>query len=265
VLPRDQRKSEQFRITIPIETLIVTLVAIALALIILSYAGQLAVRAFDWHPERDIVQFVNLDRERNLPTTFSTLLFLGCSLSLAGIAILKRLAGDRWARHWALLSFVFVVLAWDEIAEIHERFIEPMRRAFDLQGLLFFGWIVPAAIVVLLVGLAYLRFVFALDRSTRNLIIASGVIFLTGALLFEAIGGWYYERIEQSTDMVYVTITTVEETLEIAGLILFLHTLLNYLSKMLPGGRIEVSGEPGTIWVDAVSADAGGIPSENGQ
>jgi hypothetical protein len=107
--------------------------------------------------------------------------------------------------------------------------------------------------------------VFALDRSTRNLIIASGVIFLTGALLFEAFGGWYYERIEQSTDMVYVTITTVEETLEIAGLILFLHTLLNYLSKMLPGGRIEVSGEPGTIWVGAVSVNAASSPADNEQ
>jgi hypothetical protein len=134
------------RLTIPVALIIRVLVAAAIVLVILSYGGQIAVRAFDWHPERDIVQFFNLDRERNLPTTFSTLLFLGCSLSLAGIALLKRLAGDRWARHWALLSFIFVVLAWDEIAEIHERFIEPMRRAFDLQGLLFFGWIVPAGL-----------------------------------------------------------------------------------------------------------------------
>jgi hypothetical protein len=240
------------RLTIPVALTIKVLVAVAIVLVILSYGGQIAVRAFDWHPERDIVQFFNLDRERNLPTTFQTLLFLVCGLTLAGIAVMKRLQGDRWTRHWAVLSLIFLVLAWDEIAEIHERFIEPMRRAFDLQGIFFFGWIIPAAAVVLIVGLAYTRFVFSQEQQLRNRIIVAGVVFLTGALGFEAIGGWYYDRVDQATDMIYVTLVTAEETLEMAGLILFLHALLVYFSTVLPGGRIEVSGEPGTIWIDAI-------------
>lgn len=248
---RHESDQQVLRLTIPISAIIRALVAFAILLVVLSYSGQLAVRAFDWHPERDIVQFFNLDRERNLPTTFQTLLFLGSAITLAGIAIMKRLDRDRWTRHWTLLALLFLLLAWDEIAEIHERFIEPMRRAFDLQGIFFFGWIVPAMLFVLVVGVAYLRFVLALEPTLRARVITAGVIFLSGALFMEGIGGWYYERIDQATDMIYVTMATVEETLEMAGLILFLYALLQYLSQILPGGRIVVSGEPGEILVDA--------------
>ncbi len=239
----------------PVTTLIRTLIAIAAVLVVLSVASQLAVRAFDWHPERVIVQWVNLDRERNLPTTFQTLLFLGNALALAGIALLKRAAGDRWTRHWAGLSLIFLLLGWDEIAEIHERFIDPMRRLFDLQGILFFGWVVPGAIAALVVGTIYLRFVVALEPGFRNRIILAAILLLGGALGMELVGGWYYERIDQNTNMLYVTLTTIEESLEMAGLILFLSTLLYYFARILPSGRIEISGEPDRIWVDAVRSE----------
>jgi hypothetical protein len=239
-----------------IATVMKLLIAVAIALAILSYSGQIAARAFDWHPERDIVSFFNMDRERNLPTTFQMLLFFSCAVSLAGITVVKRLTHDRWTRHWGLLSLVFLLLAWDEIAEIHERLIEPIRRAFDLQGLLFFGWIVPAGIAVLLFGLYYVRFVSSLEAGTRNLVILSGAVFLSGALVLEAIGGWYYERIDQNADMIYVSMATIEESLEMAGLILFLYALLRYLSAILPLGRIEIGGQPGRLWIDAVRNEA---------
>ena len=246
-----QDNRQHMRLAIRVATIIKLLAGIAVIFVVLSYSGQLAVRAFDWHPERDIVQFFNIDRERNLPTTFQALLFLGSALSLTGIAIMRRLEGDRWTRHWALLALVFLLLAWDEIVEIHERFIEPLRRAFDLQGIFFFGWIIPAGIAVLLLCAAYLRFMLALEHRTRNLLIAAAVLFLSGAIIMEGIGGWYYDRIDQATNMVYVSMATFEESLESAGLILFVYAMLSYLSRILPRGKIEISGEPGRIWVEA--------------
>ncbi len=231
------------------------LVAVALLLVLVSLAGQLAVRAYDWHPERDIVSIVNIDRERNIPTTFQTLLMFGCALALAGITLLKRLERDRWTRHWGGLSLIFLLLAWDEIAEIHERFIEPMRRVFDLQGFLFFGWIIPAGIGVVLCGLAYARFMLALPSRTRTLFLVAGTLCLTGALVFEAIGGRYYESIDQNADMTYVLISTIEETLEKAGVIVFLHAALTYLSAALVGARLTLTGEPGRLWLDTQRLD----------
>lgn len=227
---------------------------------IVSVAGQLAVRAFDWHPERDIVSFTNIDRERNIPTTFQAALMLTSAAALAGIAVMKRLARDRWTRHWGGLAVIFLLLGWDEIVEVHERFVEPLRRAFDLQGFLFFGWVIPAGMAVAFFAFAYLRFTLALPSRSRMLFIIAAITFVTGALVFEAIGGAYYESIDQSTDMTYVLISTVEETLEMAGLIVFLHAVLTGLSAALRNGEIRVNGEPGHIRVEAHSAAEKTVP-----
>lgn len=238
----------------PVVRLIRVLIAIAAVLVVLSVASQLAVRAFDWHPERVIVQWVNLDRERNLPTTFQASLFFGNALAFAAVALLRRLESDRWWRHWLGLAILTALLGWDEIAEIHERLIDPLRTAFGWGGLLFFGWVVPAAAAVVLVGFVYLRFLLALDPWLRKRFIIAAALLLGGALGMEAAGGWYYERIDQSTDMVYVMLTTIEESLEMSALILLLSTLLRYLATLLAKARIEISGEPGRVLIDAFQA-----------
>lgn len=239
------------RFTFTLRSITTILVALALAFVIVSVAGQLAVRAFDWHPERDIVSFTNLDRERNLPTTFQASLMLGASLGLAGITMMKRVGRDQWTRHWAGLSFILALLAWDEIIEVHERFIEPMRRAFDLQGFLFFGWIIPAAVATALFALAYFRFVLALPHRTRTLFVIAAMTFVTGSLVFEGVGGAYYESIDQNADMIYVLIATIEETMEMSGLIVFVHAVWSYLSEALTTGRIAISGETDRLWIEA--------------
>ena len=246
-------RSEQgsrLRLSLSVSTVTRVLVATTVVLVLISYAGQLGVRAFDWHPERDIVSFFNVDRERNLPTSFQTLLFLSCALALAVITVLKRLAGNRWTAHWGLLAVIFAFLGWDEITEVHERFIEPMRRVFELEGIFFFGWIIPAGIALAIFAIVFLRYVLALPDQLRTRFVLAGIIFVTGALVLEAVGGWYYERIDQNADMLYVTVATIEETLEMVGLILFLHALLTYLSELLASRRIALGGAQGRLMLE---------------
>lgn len=224
------------RLQITVATVTRISVAVVLALVIVSLAGQLAVRAFDWHPERDIVSFTNIDRERNVPTTFQALLMVGCTVALAGITVMRRLVRDRWTHHWGFLALIFLLLAWDETIKAHERFIEPLRRVFDLEGILFIGWVIPAGIAVALCAFAYLRFMLALPSPTRRLFIIAGITFVTGALVFESIGGAYYESIDQNADMTYVLMATVEETLDMA----------------VPASRYQPSPRPypGAEWSD---------------
>lgn len=243
------------RLRISVAALTKILAGVMLAFIIISIAGQLAVRAFDWEPERDIISFTNMDRERNAPTSFQAFLMLSCVAGLAGITVIKRLKRDRWTVHWGGLALFFFALAWDESTEVHERFIEPMRRIFDLEGLLFFGWIVPAGIAVAIFALAYLRFVLDLEPRTRARFILAGVIAVTGALVLESVGGAYYESIDQNANMMYVFISTVEETLEMTGMIIFLHTILTYLGALLIDSHITMTGQPCWIEVEARQDD----------
>ena len=56
----------------------------------------------------------------------------------------------------------------------------------------------------------------------------SAAIFLTGAIGFEGIGGFYREK-NAEFDVMYLFITTIEETLELTGTSLFIYSLLRYL------------------------------------
>ena len=72
----------------------------------------------------------------------------------------------------------------------------------------------------LAVGLAYARFVFALPRTIMVLTILGGALYVSGALGTELIGGDYASRFGMET-RAYLLIASVEETLEMLGLIVF--------------------------------------------
>ena len=147
---------------------------------------------------------------------------------------MKYLARDRWTRYWAFLAAVFLVLAWDEAAAVHESLISPVREALALSGIFYFAWIIPAFIVVVLFGCVYLRFIAALPPQTRSRFIIAAVVILSGALVLESIGGWHFERVGETPDMTFELISSLEEFLEMAALIVFLNALLTHLISILP-------------------------------
>ena len=66
----------------------------------------------------------NLDKENNVPTLFSFLLFFTCGILLNLIGRVKKQSHQA---HWKFLSLVFFYLSADEIFEIHEKMIGPLR------------------------------------------------------------------------------------------------------------------------------------------
>lgn len=223
------------------------LIVVAAILVIISLTTQVMARQLDMDPNRFTLSFFNLDVERNVPTTFQALLLFGNAMLFAGIALLKWSTSNRWRWHWAILSAIFVLLTWDEIIEVHEHLIHIMRP-FGLSGIFYFAWIIPAAVAVAILGVAYLRFVLAMSNPPRNRIIIAGVIYLTAIFPFEAIGGWYFERMGEQVNIQYVLLTTVEETLEMVALIVLLHALARYLGALLALASIEVHGDPDHFW-----------------
>jgi hypothetical protein len=122
-----------------------------------------------------------------------------------------------------MLSVIFAYISVDETVQLHER----MNSWFDWGGALHFGWVVPAGILVALLGFSLLGFLSRLPHSIRWRMLISAALFIRGAIGVELILGWWTDS-EGADSLIYALIDWVEETLELTGIGLFVYTLLIY-------------------------------------
>lgn len=179
------------------------------------------------------MQQFDLDRERNIPSWFSSLLLFTNALLLALIAGEMLQMHERWWLHWCGLAFIFLMFSLDETVSFHERTIEPIREAFDLSGPFFFAWVIPAMVLLAVFGALYLRFTLALPRRTLWLFALAAVLYIGGALGIEMLGGMYGSRAAGKWNevLVYGLITLVEESLEMLGQVVFFYGLMDYIQS----------------------------------
>jgi hypothetical protein len=202
---------------------------ITVALIILSTIGQIARHIYQRNNLLGLVDLFYVDAEANIPTAYSTFAWLLCSAAAAMIALIKQQTGDRNAKHWRGFALVFAYLTLDEIAAIHELFSQ-LRRVLPVSGILHFAWIIPGAIFFLIFAVSSFKFLYTLPLKTRNLLMLAGGVFITGAIGMEMIGGWYASTFNSQSDLPFALITTVEEALEMSGVLVLLYALLSYLA-----------------------------------
>jgi hypothetical protein len=207
------------------------------ALIAVASAG-LAVELLHHGPlpdlDEDLVALFSLSWEGNLPTWYSSALLLACAVTLG---LIGGSAAARQARYWSLLAAVFGYLSIDEAVGLHEQ----LNDVVHLEGPLYFSWIVPAAIAVLLLGLAYLRFLRALPPETRRRFVVAGVLYVGGALVMEIPLGLWTET-HGDGDLGYALIDFAEESLEMIGATLFLLALLRHAASHGPA-RLELEDQ----------------------
>lgn len=178
-----------------------------------------------------LLGLLSLDYEANIPSFFSALLLIIAALLLALIAALAGQLKKPDRSKWAILSIGFLVMAVDETASIHERFIHPIRALLGNEslGIFYYAWIIPGIVLVLALGLFFLGFVLRLPSATRLTIIIAATLYLAGAMAVEMIGGAYDEAYGDA-NLTYAMISALEESLEMAGLIVFLYALLGYIA-----------------------------------
>lgn len=231
----------------PSRVLRVLVITIA-ALVVLSTLGQLMVFYLPDFPLRDpIAILLSVDKEQSIPNLYSTLMLIVSSLLFAIIAHASRRAGRPFARHWAALAIVFSWLALDEFASVHELSEPPIRSLLGIRsGPLYFAWVIPAAIAVVIFGIAFVRFVRHLPRPTRHGLLLATILYIGGAMGVEIVGSSYLTAHGLHPDMIYVLMFTVEETLEMLGVAVLVYVLLSYIPIGLPdthwGLRIVASG-----------------------
>ena len=176
--------------------------------------------------------YFNFDREANLPSLYSALALGFCSYLLATIATVKKKAKARYAKHWKALSFIFLFLAIDEATSIHELLMPVMKGVVDAEGFLYFPWIIPAFCLVIIFLLVFRKFILALPIKTKTLFIISGTIYILGALGMEMIGGYVADNAGYS--VIYGIVSSIEELLEMFGIVIFTYALLSYLQSQIP-------------------------------
>jgi hypothetical protein len=183
-----------------------------------------------------LVPLLSLSEEANLPTWYSSMLLFSCAAALAAIAIDARRSGGRFMRHWAVLAAVFLYMSLDETAQLHER----LNSLWSLRGVFYFSWIIPVGIIVLLLGLAYLRFLIHLPAPTRWRFVIAGVLYVGGALVMEMpLGVWATRHGEDNLG--YMLIDAVEESLEMFGATLFLLALVRHHETQRPATTARVA------------------------
>ena len=212
------------------------LLMVTAVLVVLSAAGRVAVYYLPDFPLRDVIaNFLNVNGEQNLPTFYSSLMLLVAAL-LCGLIARSHSESDHTnVRHWTALSVAFVLVSLDEFASIHEQAGVRLREQLGITGgPLFYAWVIPGAALVALFGIALLRFLRSLPRTTRRRLLAAGVLFLSGAIGLEMVGGAY--AAVHGDHSMSVLIATVEETLEMVGTAVLLYALLAYIPVVSPDG-----------------------------
>nr|WP_254104903.1 hypothetical protein [Aliivibrio fischeri] len=185
-----------------------------------------------------IIRLFNVDKEMNVPTLYSSCAMIFASVLLALIAYVHFNKNEQYLA-WAGLSAIFLFLALDEMTELHEMLVGPVRNSLNTTGILYFAWVIPYAALLLVFGLTYFKFLFRLPTNTRNRLILAGIIYVSGALVMELIGGKIAEQYGTGA-LIYAISYTIEETLEMLGIATLIYTATTYISEQFPTLSVQI-------------------------
>lgn len=224
---------ELVNITFKSQVIFKYLIAVISCLVTLNLIGIFYQYVLNGERASDIIQLFTLNAEANIPSIYSSYALLLCSFLLAIIAKSKHQAKNRYRTHWKFLALLFLYLAIDEGASIHEVSIGKTRTILNTDGFFYYAWVIPAIILFSLFALVYLKFVLSLPKKTRSLCVLCAAMFISGAIGVEMICGQIVTLQGSDDNLTYALMATAEETLEMVAIAIFVYALLNYLEKYI--------------------------------
>jgi hypothetical protein len=210
------------------------LAALAVFLVLASIGGQVSRFVFGHDTLKGFVHLFDLDAEQNIPTYFTVLLMIAVALLLSLIALLHRTARTRHAWPWVLLSIGFVYMGYDEVFAVHENLYVPVRAVLGdhIPRFIQFAWVIPGAALVIVLAIVFRSFLFQLPRASRRAFALAATIYLGGALGGDLFLTGPYAALYGERNLAYSLLSTLEETLEMAGLIVFIWALVKYCAHV---------------------------------
>lgn len=186
----------------------------------------------------DYVYFLDFDIERNLPTFYSVITLEIAALLLLVIYIYHKKNKHDYQWAWLGLSIIFAFLGLDESTKIHENAGDIISYTFNATGIFYFPWVLPYGIALIFLSIVYIPWLFSIPLNIRIEFIISAVVFLSGALGMEMLSAVYAEQTSLDS-YEYIRSYTIEETLEMLGVVLFIRALIRYMHITMKHITIE--------------------------
>lgn len=154
--------------------------------------------------------------ERNPSTWFAAALLA----SAAAMAWVVGRSGQ--ALEWNLVAAVFALMSLDEVATFHEK----LGGLPGLPAVGNRGWVAGGLLLAAVVAWRLLPWVLTLPPSLRTAIIGGATVFLVGAVGGEELAArWAFDHGEDRT---FFLISSIEENLEMLGVLWVLTRLLDH-------------------------------------
>ena len=122
---------------------------------------------------------------------------------------------------------------------IHEKF-NFIGQFVKAEGLLYYPWVIAGIVFVIIFLLVFYRLIQSLQKTTRNLFMLAGTLYVGGAIGIEMLGA-YYTEIYGKESFIYSLVSTLEEFLEMFGIIIFIYALLAYIRRYLNMVNLQIN------------------------
>lgn len=232
-------------------TITLTLATIAV-LLVMAHVGWQLFTFFTGHDYVfGLIKLFHLDEEWNIPALFSAILLISAAMLLSFIAVReKQSASQDWPK-WMVLAIGFVYMAIDEFGHLHEQLILPGRALLGDRslGLLYYAWVVPAMLIVLALGIFFLGFLRRLPPWTMRAFLLAGAMFVGGAVGVEMLEG-RHDLLYGERNATYQMYVTIEEAMEMLGVVVFIGALLRYIAEKHPAHLAQPEGTVPQVVID---------------
>ena len=232
--------NSQLKFQVSTNRLIKTLVAILLLLLAINIAAIIIAQTTGHYSVYGLLPKFRFDDEQNIPTYFSAVILLISSALLYAIFHMHKLNELSNRNYWRILSILFLLLSIDEIVCFHELLISPSKKLFGItEGLFYFAWVIPGMLFCLILAVYFLRFFLNLPTRYKVLFGTSALVLISGAIGMEIVDGFFAPTTWSERTLIYDVLSTLEELLEMTGVILFIYSLIDYIKW--PVGSIVIS------------------------
>ena len=218
----------------PLKKTTQTLLYMVGILVFVSVATQTAFFLLQDYPLSGLRWFItnklSVNGEQSIPALYSSISLFACGVLFWIIACYKQKLKDKYTSSWKALFVIFTYLALDELLSFHEYLSTPFRK-LGFDGVLYYAWVIPGMIAVGIFCIAFYRFFQHLPRFLKRLMLLAIFTFVGGAIFVEILGG-YYKYLYGRDNLGYFLIATIEESMEMLGVVILIHGLLTYIQQL---------------------------------
>jgi hypothetical protein len=211
-------------------TVLRVLVGVAVVLLLLSAISDVAY--LGWGRLGRPQAALDLDREGNVPTWWSS--FQVGLLALLCFHLSRRDRGRRGGRPvaWLLCGAALLYVSVDEVAQLHEQLNAVFHDlAGRSDGIFRFGWVFLALPVVAVFVVVMFPLLLSLPRPVAAELLAGGAVFLLGAVALEVVGSALLSAGWSRTSFPFVLEYHAEEFFEMTGVAVAFHAVARYAAS----------------------------------